>query len=100
MPQEKNVRIEHEQGPLLPVVGVHAGVPGAHSPGVRAKVGVAKSEIQINSYEFRTNFHEFMSTTSPQACRVLPLFVWGAVWPWWMLLGRDFRYMMRNEVGA
>ena len=28
MRQEKEARIEHEQGPLLPVARVHAGRPG------------------------------------------------------------------------
>ena len=34
-----------------------------------------------------------------QACRGLALFVLGAVWAWWMRLGRDFQWMMRNEAG-
>ena len=49
MPQQKDVIIEQEQGPVLHVARVHAGVLGAHSPGVTAKVGVAKSEIHMNS---------------------------------------------------
>ena len=32
MPQENGVRIEHEQGPLLPIAGLHARVLEAHSP--------------------------------------------------------------------
>ena len=107
MPQEKDVRIKHEQGPLLPMVRVHAGVHGARSPGVTAMVGVGKSEFQINlyqfvptSYEFGTNWYEFMSMASLHACRVLPLFVLGAIWLWWVLLGRDFHWMMRNESRA
>ena len=35
-----------------------------------------------------------------QACWVLAPLVLGAVWAWWMLLGRDFHWMMRNEAGA
>ena len=35
-----------------------------------------------------------------QACRVLARLVLGAIWAWWMLLGRDFHWMMRNEAGA
>ena len=69
MPQEPDVRIERELGPLLHVAKVHIGVHGARSPGVRAKVGVDKGEIQMNSdesrtkvvrrsYEFRTNSYE------------------------------------------
>ena len=88
---------EHDQGPLLPVVGVHAGAPGAHSPGVRAKVGVAKSEIQVTLYEIRANSHQFMCTARP---RVSPLSVLGAVRTWWMPLGQDLRWMMRSEIGA
>ena len=38
------------------IIGVHAGVPGVHRPDVRAKVGVVKSEIQVNSYEIRAKF--------------------------------------------
>ena len=64
MPQEKDVRIEHKQGLLLPVAGVYAGVHRARNPGVRATVEMDKSEIQINSYEIRTKFvqtsYEFM----------------------------------------
>ena len=40
-----DVRVEHEQGPLLLVLGVHAGVHGARSPGLGATVGLDKSEI-------------------------------------------------------
>ena len=35
-----------------------------------------------------------------QACRLLEPLVWGAVWAWWMLLGRDLHWMMRNEAGG
>ena len=69
------------------------------NPGVRAKEGVGKSEIWMNSYairakfvrnsyEFHTNSYEFMPMDRLQTCRVLPLFVLGAVWAWWMRLGR------------
>ena len=35
-----------------------------------------------------------------QACRVLAALVLGAVWAWWMLLGQDLHWMMRNEAAA
>ena len=82
------------------MAGVHAGAPGAHSPGVRAKWGVTKSEIQVISYEFRPNWHDFMCPATPQACRGLPLFVLCAVWPLLMLFGQDFRWLMRNKIGS
>ena len=47
-------------------------------------------EFAQNLYEIRTNSYEFMPMDRRQACRVLPLFVLGAVWAWWMRLGRDF----------
>ena len=51
MPQESDFRIEHKQRPLLPVARVHVRVQGARSPGVRTKVGMANSEIQMKLYE-------------------------------------------------
>ena len=106
MPQETDVRIENDQEPLLPVATVHAGVHGVCPPGVRANEGVDKSEIWMdlhefvqNSYEIRMNSYEFMPTARLKAYWVLPLFVLGTVWPWWMLLGRDFHWLMGHETG-
>ena len=56
MPQEKERRIEHEQGPLLLVALVHAGAQGAHSPSARAKVAVTKSEMQVNLHKIGIKF--------------------------------------------
>ena len=77
MPQEKAVRIEHEQGPLLPVARVHARAPGAHSLGGMAKVGVSKSEIKVNSCETRmrnvrnsSEFARIHMLARPQASQV------------------------------
>ena len=49
----------------------------------------------MNSYEFARNLpkidansYEFMPMDGPKACRVLPLFVLGAIRAWWMLLVR------------
>ena len=53
-----------------------------------------------NSCEFRTNSREFTPMNRLQACRPLAPLVWGAVWAWWMLLGRDLHSMMRNEAGG
>ena len=50
MPQEKDVRIEHEQGPLLSVAGVHARVHRAQSRGLRATVRMDNNKIQISCY--------------------------------------------------
>ena len=40
------------------------------------------------------NSYKFMPMDRLQAYRVLPLFVLGAVWAWWMHLGRDLHWMM------
>ena len=105
MSQETGVSIQHDPKPLLPVARVHARVHGG--PGVRANEGLDKGEIWMNSYKFarnsykfRANSYEYMPMDRLQACRVLPLFVFGTVWAWWMRLGRDFHWMMDNEAGA
>ena len=79
------MRIHHNPKPLLPVARVHAGLHwgGGGTPGVRTNEWVDKCEICINSYEF-------MHMDRLQACRVLSVFLLGAVWAWWMRLGRDF----------
>ena len=51
-------------------------------------------------HKFRANAYEFMPMDRLQACRVLPFFVLGAVWAWWMCLGREFYWMTGNEAGA
>ena len=43
---------------------------------------------------------EFKRMNRLQACRVLAPLVRGPVWAWWMLLGRDFHWMMGNEAGG
>ena len=48
MLQERALRIEHNQKPLLPVAGVHAGLQGADPPGVRENGLMGKSEIWID----------------------------------------------------
>ena len=98
MPQDMEVRIEHEQGPLLPVGAMHAGAPGEHNRSVRAQVSVSKKseqrvnsyEIHTKSYEIRGDLHEFMCPSTPEACHVLPLFVFCVVRPWCQFLERDF----------
>ena len=80
---------------VLPVAKVFARVHwgGGGTRGVRTNEGVHKGEIYVNS-------GEFTPMNRLQACRVSAPFVLGTVWAWWMLLGRDFHRMMRNEAGA
>ena len=80
---------------------------GGCTRGVRANKGVDKGEMWMNlyelapnSYEIRANSYKFMPMDRLQACRVLPLFVLGAVWAWWMRLGRNFHSEMGNEARA
>ena len=68
MPQEKDVRIEHEQGPLLPV-GWGAWLDArVRSWGVLATMGVDPNEIHVNPYKIRTKFtprlYEFLTNSS------------------------------------
>ena len=51
-----------------------------------------------NFCAFRTNSREVTPLNRLQACRVLVPLVLGVVWAWWMLLGLDLHWMMRNEV--
>ena len=88
------------------MAGLPAGVHGVCPPGVRADEGVNKSEVWMDShqfvrswYEIRVNLYKFMRTSWQRAYRLLPLFILGAVWPWGMLWGRDFHWMMGNETG-
>ena len=48
--------------------------------------------------EIRVNV-KFTHPNSRINSRVLAPLVLGAVWAWWMLLGRDLHWMMRNEAG-
>ena len=66
------------------------------APGVRTNEGVHKGEICMNSREvvrswceFCTNAREFTPMNRLQACRILTLFVLGAIWAWWKRLGWD-----------
>ena len=72
----------------------------------------AQSEIQqmCANYRFQvaTWFNTFgeigvnVKFTHPNSrinSRIFAPLVFGAVWAWWMLLGRDSHWMMRNEAG-
>ena len=81
--------------------GVHAGVHPIQGRRVLATVGVDPNEIHGNWYKIGMKFVRssslFMLTAAIQQCRGLPLLVSNTIWPWWVCLGRDFRWMMWNE---
>ena len=54
----------------------------------------------VDKGEIWMDLYEFMPMGRLQACRLLAPFILGAVWAWWMRLGRDFHWMMCNEFGA
>ena len=95
MSQETDMRIQQNPRPLLPVARVHAGVHfggGGVTPVVGTNEGLHIGEISMDSREFTP-----MDATG---YRGLALFLLGAVGAWWMRLGRDFHWMMRNEGGT
>ena len=104
------MRIQHNPKPLLLVARVHctgAFTGGVCAPGVKTNEGVDKGEVCRNSsefarrsYEFRASLSKFMPMNWLQAGRDSPLFVLGALWAWWMRLGRHFHLMMRNAARA
>ena len=80
---------------------------GGRTSGVRTNEGVHKGEICVNSHEFtrnsyeiRTNSRDFTPMNRLQPCKVLAPLVSGPVWAWWVLVGRDYHRMMRNDAWA
>ena len=59
-----------------------------------------RTKFLRNLCEFRTNSPAFTPVNRLRTCRSLAPLVLGAVWAWWMLLGRDVHWMMRNEAGG
>ena len=64
------------------------------------KITLIHVKFVRKSAEFRTNSPEFTPMNRLQASWVLAPLVLGAVWAWWMLLGRDLHWMTHNEAGA
>ena len=104
-PTHPTQRHTHTHVHMLPVARVPAGVHWGGVPRVlgqmRGCTRVKFVRSHVNSREIRTKFVcEFTPMNRLQGCRVLAPLVSGAVWAWWMLLGRDLHWMMRNEVGG
>ena len=54
-------------------------------------------EFASISYEFGTNSFQFLVASTLQKCQLLPFLMLGTIWPWWVQLGRDCGYTMRNQ---